>query len=77
MTPRRSTRIKQKTHENTPEKTTLSGYKPRGPRAMAKLNKSKLNESIPAILITSPEKDVKKEKDPVQVMKFNFLDIPS
>lgn len=67
MTPRRSTRLQQKTREKTPELTSSSAYKPRGPRAMAKLNKSKLNKSVPAIIITSPQKNNKEEKDPVQV----------
>lgn len=66
MTPRRSTRLQQKQREQTPEAASSSAYKPRGPRAMAKLNKSKLNKSVPAIIITSPDKN-KKEKDPVQV----------
>lgn len=72
MTPRRSTRLQQKQRDRTPELTSLSAYKPRGPRAMAKLNKSKLNKSVPAITITSPVKDEKKE-DPIQVnLLINF-----
>jgi hypothetical protein len=36
---------------------------------MAKLNKSKLNKSVPAIVVTSPNKSLiqDKKEDPVQV----------
>lgn len=64
-TRRRSTRLQEKHRDKTPE-PSLSAYKPRGPRAMAKLNKGKLNQTVPAIVITSPEK-TKEKKDPVQV----------
>lgn len=50
MTPRRSTRLQSK-QEKTPE-----AYKPRGPRAMMKLNKSK---SVPEIIIDTPSKTSK------------------
>lgn len=44
MTPRRSTRIQaHKVKEKTPEPSNDTPYKPRGPRAFMKLNRSKQN----------------------------------
>ncbi len=62
ITPRRSARLMKK-RDKTPEPGSKSAYKPQGPRAIANLNKSKHNKSVPNI-ISSPEKVV---EDPVEV----------